>query len=57
MTDKVPMTPGGAQKLRDELARLDQAIKTAYSIDADLALASLPDLQGLGGSAGSRARS
>jgi transcription elongation factor GreA len=24
MTDKVPMTPGGAQKLRDELARLKE---------------------------------
>jgi len=44
------------QVLKDELGRLDQAIKTAYSIDADLALASVPDLQGLGGSAAPRAR-
>jgi uncharacterized membrane protein len=43
--------------LKDELGRLDQAIKTAYSIDADLALASVPDPQGLGGSDSPRARS
>jgi uncharacterized membrane protein len=45
------------QPLKDELGRLDQTIKTAFSIDADLALAGMPDLQGLGGSAGSRGRS
>ncbi len=37
--------------------RLDWRIKAAYPIDADLALASVADPQGLGGSAATRARS
>jgi uncharacterized membrane protein len=45
------------QPLKDELGRLDQAIQTAYALSADLALANVPDPQGLGGSAGPRARS
>ncbi len=40
--------------LAEELARLDQAIAALYSIPADLALASVPDSQGLGGSMGTR---
>jgi uncharacterized membrane protein len=42
--------------LEAELGRLDQAIESAFSIDADLALASMPDPQGLGGSSGPGAR-
>ncbi|HEY1909911.1 MAG TPA: DUF2254 domain-containing protein [Vicinamibacterales bacterium] len=45
------------QPVKDERDRLDQAIKAAYSISADLALASVPDLQGLGGSTGALPRS
>jgi uncharacterized membrane protein len=37
-----------------ERERLDLAVRAAYSIPADLALASLPDVQGLGGAAGPR---
>jgi uncharacterized membrane protein len=36
-----------------ERERLDVAIQAAYSIPSDLALASAPDVQGLGGSSGS----
>ena len=41
-------------ELLAERARLDLAIKAAYPIADDLALASIPDTQGLGGSHGSR---
>jgi uncharacterized membrane protein len=40
--------------LQAERARLDLAIKAAYPIPDDLALASIPDMQGLGGSRGTR---
>ena len=38
------------QAVKDERDRLDQAIKALYPIPADLALASAPDPQGIGGS-------
>jgi uncharacterized membrane protein len=40
--------------LEEERDRLDAALKAAYPIPSDLALASVPDSQGLGGSAGTR---
>jgi uncharacterized membrane protein len=40
--------------LAEERARLDQALAALYPIPADLALASVPDSQGLGGSIGTR---
>ena len=40
--------------LAEERARLDQALVALYPIPADLALASVPDSQGLGGSMGTR---
>ena len=43
------LPPHRATALRDERDRLDQALKAHYPIAADLALASLPDSQGLGG--------
>jgi uncharacterized membrane protein len=52
----VSLPPHRHQVLKDERNRLDQAIKPVYPIPADLALAGVPDLQGLGGSAGTRAR-
>jgi uncharacterized membrane protein len=42
--------------LEDERARLDETIRAHYPIAADLALAMVPDTQGLGGSSGRRAR-
>jgi uncharacterized membrane protein len=42
--------------LEAERDRLDLAIRAAYPIPADLALAAVPDAQGLGGSTGTRAR-
>jgi uncharacterized membrane protein len=42
--------------LEDERGRLDQALKALYPIAEDLALASVPDSQGLGGSSGLRAQ-
>jgi len=44
------------QALKDERDRLDQALKGLYPIPADLALASVPDPQGIGGSRRARAR-
>jgi uncharacterized membrane protein len=41
--------------LEQERRRLDQAIEGLYPIPEDLALARVPDTQGLGGSSGSRA--
>ena len=40
--------------LEEERRRLDLTIATLYPIPEDLALASQPDLQGLGGSPGAR---
>jgi hypothetical protein len=40
--------------LEDERGRLDRMLETLYSLPDDLALARIPDSQGLGGS--SRAR-
>ena len=40
--------------LAEERARLDQALAALYPIPEDLALASVPDSQGLGGSMGTR---
>jgi len=37
-----------------ELERLDRAIEGLYSLPGDLALARIPDTQGLGGSSGTR---
>jgi uncharacterized membrane protein len=51
------LPPHRHQPVKEERDRLDQAIKAAYSISADLALASVPDLQGLGGSTGALPRS
>ena len=39
--------------LRLELDLLDRAIETLYALPDDLAVASIPDTQGLGGSSGS----
>ena len=41
-------------ELLAERARLDLAIEAAYPIPDDLALARIPDTQGLGGSRGTR---
>jgi hypothetical protein len=38
--------------LRLELDLLDRAIETLYALPDDLAVASIPDTQGLGGSSG-----
>ena len=42
--------------LMEERDRLDLALKALYPIPADLALAGVPDSQGLGGSTGARGR-
>jgi len=44
------------QAVKDERDRLDQALKALYPIPADLALASAPDPQGIGGSRRTRVR-
>jgi uncharacterized membrane protein len=41
--------------LEDERKRLDRMLETLYSLPEDLALARIPDSQGLGGSSGARA--
>ena len=51
------LAPYRHQALREERDRLDQAIKAAYPIAADLALAGVPDSQGLGGSTSARPKS
>jgi uncharacterized membrane protein len=43
------------QALEDERRRLDRALEPLYSLPEDLALARVPDSQGLGGSSGGRA--
>jgi uncharacterized membrane protein len=43
------------QALEDERRRLDRALEPLYSLPEDLALARIPDSQGLGGSSGRRA--
>jgi uncharacterized membrane protein len=40
--------------LEAERARLDRALESLYALPEDLALARIPDSQGLGGSSGSR---
>jgi uncharacterized membrane protein len=48
------LPPHRRPALEEELQRLDATIATHYAIPGDLALASAPDLQGLGGSPGPR---
>ena len=52
----VSLPPHRRPALEAERDRLDQAIRALYPIPADLALAGVPDSQGLGGSTGTRAR-
>jgi uncharacterized membrane protein len=52
----VSLPPHRHRALEEERDRLDQAIKAAYPLVSDLALASMPDAQGLGGSTRIRAR-
>ena len=48
--DRNPPDTGRAiEALRGERGRLDEVLKTHFAIPADLALARLPDTQGLGG--------
>ena len=50
------LPPHRRSALEEERDRLDQALKAYYPIPADLALASIPDSQGLGGSTAARRR-
>jgi uncharacterized membrane protein len=52
----VALPPHRHRAVKDERDRLDQALKALYPIPADLALASAPDPQGIGGSRRPRAQ-
>jgi uncharacterized membrane protein len=51
----VSLPPHRRQALEEERQRLERALEPLYAIAEDLALARIPDLQGIGGSSGGRA--